>query len=190
MIAWLTAHMLCIVHQCSERSDRDKWRLFPFCRDYWYPQPSGIITRGGQRASTATSTFTFTFTVTHPLTAKGRWGTTDDLTTSFLHFFSVFRCLLGLGELQAYPFPDVVFPPLFLTALSSSPFHCALQDGFGQTWSTGDMSIPLQFVSLYYGQDVLLRSDCLLDLGTDVLVGNTATVINKLTDINYERTGS
>ena len=29
--------------------------------------------------------------------------------------------------------PDVVFPPLPVSALSSSPFHCALQDGFGQT---------------------------------------------------------
>ena len=28
-------------------------------------------------------------------------------------------------------------------------FHCSLQDGFGQTWCTGDMSIPLQFASLY-----------------------------------------
>ena len=33
------------------------------------------------------------------------------------------------------PFHDVVFPPLLLSALSSSPFHCALQDGFGQTFS-------------------------------------------------------
>ena len=47
--------------------------------------------------------------------------------------FSVLRCPLGVGELQARPFPDVVFPPLPLSALSSSPFHCALQDGFGQT---------------------------------------------------------
>ena len=31
------------------------------------------------------------------------------------------------------PFPDVVFSPLPLCALSSSPFQCALQDGFGQT---------------------------------------------------------
>ena len=42
-------------------------------------------------------------------------------------------CPLGLAELQACPFPDVVFPPLPLSALSSSPFHCALQDGVGQT---------------------------------------------------------
>ena len=38
-----------------------------------------------------------------------------------------------VGRLQVYPFPDVAFPPLPLSALSSSPFHCALQDAFGQT---------------------------------------------------------
>ena len=47
--------------------------------------------------------------------------------------FSVSHCPLGPGELQTCPLPDVVFPPLLLSALSSSPFHCALQDGFGQT---------------------------------------------------------
>ena len=69
-------------------------------------------------------------------------------------FFSVLRCPLGPAELQACPFPDVVFPPLPLSALSSSPFHCALQDGFDQTWWTGDMTIPLQFASLYNHQEV------------------------------------
>ena len=63
----------------------------------------------------------------------GRWDVTDDFTTSFLLFFSVLHCPLGFGELQACPFPDAVFPPLLLSAMSSSPFHCALQDGFGQT---------------------------------------------------------
>ena len=48
------------------------------------------------------------------LNRKGRWGTTDDFATSFLHFFPVLRCPLGLGELQACPFHDVVFPPLSL----------------------------------------------------------------------------
>ena len=41
---------------------------------------------------------------------------------------------MGLGELQACPFPNVVCPPLLLSALSSSSFHGAVQDGFGQTW--------------------------------------------------------
>ena len=34
---------------------------------------------------------------------EGRWGATDDFTTSFLHFFPVLHCPLGLGELQACP---------------------------------------------------------------------------------------
>ena len=84
----------------------------------------------------------------------------------FPPFFSVLHCLLGLGELQACPFADVIFLPLLLSALSSSSFQCALQDGFGKTWWTGDMSIPLQFASLYLSlihiwrcrRDVLCRS--------------------------------
>ena len=50
--------------------------------------------------------------------------------------FSIFPCSpppSGTCRIQACLFPDVVFPPLPLSALSSSPFHCALQDGFGQT---------------------------------------------------------
>ena len=67
------------------------------------------------------------------LNREGRSGITDDFATSFLHFSPVLHCRLGPAELQACPFPEVVFPPLLLSALSSSPFHCALQDGFGQT---------------------------------------------------------
>ena len=89
-------------------------------------------------------------------------------------FPPVLHCHLGLAEHHACPFPDVVFPPLPLSALSSSPFHCALQDGFGQTWWTGNMTIPLQFASLYDRQEVFVWSDCLLDLGTYFLVGNMA----------------
>ena len=33
-------------------------------------------------------------------------------------------------------------PPLSLSAMAPSPFHCGLQDGFGQTWWTGGMSRP------------------------------------------------
>ena len=36
----------------------------------------------------------------------------------------------------------------------------------------GDMSIPRQFVSLYNDKEAFVWSDCLLDLGTDFLVGN------------------
>ena len=34
------------------------------------------------------------------------------------------------------------------------------------------MTIPLQFASLYNYQEVSMWSNCLLDLGTDFLVGN------------------
>ena len=66
------------------------------------------------------------------LNRQGRWGITDDFATT------IFPCsplapVLGLGEIQACPFPGVVFPPLPLSAFSSPPLHCALQDGFGQT---------------------------------------------------------
>ena len=55
------------------------------------------------------------------LTTRVVGGTTDDFTTIFLHF-SVHHCPLGFGELQVCSFPDVVFPPLLLSALSSSLF--------------------------------------------------------------------
>ena len=38
------------------------------------------------------------------------------------------------------------------------------------------MTIPLQFASLYDGQEVFVWSDCLLELGTDFLVGNMVFV--------------
>ena len=67
--------------------------------------------------------------LTCPLTARVVWAPQmiSQPVSSVLH------CPLGLGKLQACPFPDVVYPPLPLSALSSSPFHCAMQDGFGQT---------------------------------------------------------
>ena len=93
----------------------------------------------------------------------------------FKPVFSIFtglHCPLGLAELQVCPFPNVVFSPLPLSALSSSPFHYAVKDGFCHTWWTGNMTIPLQFVSLYDRQQVSVWSNCLLDLGTDFLIGN------------------
>ena len=40
------------------------------------------------------------------------------------------------------------------------------------------MTIPLQFASLYDGQEVFVWSDCLLDLGTDFLVGIMVSVLD------------
>ena len=55
------------------------------------------------------------------LDLRGRWGTTDDFTTSFLHS-SVLTCPLGLGKPR--PFHSLMLSShLFLFALPSSPFH-------------------------------------------------------------------
>ena len=88
---------------------------------------------------------------------EGHWGTTDDIK---IYYFSVLRFLPGFDELRVCPFLDVVFPPLRLSALSSSIslFHPASQDGFGYTRRTGNMSVPSQFVSLYDGQEPLLAT--------------------------------
>ena len=72
--------------------------------------------------------------------------------------FPVLHCPLGLCELPVCPFLEGVFPPLPLSALCSSTFHCASQDGFGQTWWTGDITIPLQFVSLYDRQELFIST--------------------------------
>ncbi|WP_419612661.1 hypothetical protein, partial [Thiolapillus sp.] len=98
---------------------------------------SGLEERGVERGSAQRSSLKrekmaiIIIIIINPLTARVIGA--PQMILQFSPFFSVLRCPLGLAELQACPFPDVVFPPFPLSALSSSPFHCALQDGFGQT---------------------------------------------------------
>ena len=84
------------------------------------------------------------------LNLEGRWGTTR------------FR----------NQFPPFFF--LFSTALwdlpNSRPVHSLMLS------STGDMTIPLQFASHYRDQEVFVWSECLLDLGTDFLLGDMVLV--------------
>ena len=70
------------------------------------------------------------------LTREGCWGTTDDFATSFLHF-PVLHCPPGLRELQACPFPDVVFPHLPLSALSYFPLLPCLARWFWPDLTNG-----------------------------------------------------
>ena len=44
------------------------------------------------------------------------------------------------------------------------------------------MSIPRKFASLYHGQEIFVWSDCLLDLGTDLLVGPKLSSMNQRPD--------
>ena len=55
------------------------------------------------------------------LNCEGNWGTRW-FRNQLPPFSPVLHCPLGLAELQACPFPNVVFPPLLLSALSSSLF--------------------------------------------------------------------
>ena len=92
--------------------------------------------------------------------------------------FSIFSCSpLPSGTCRT---PGLSFSwcclPTSSSALSSSPYYCALQDGFGQTWWTGNTTIPLQIASFYDRQAIFMWSNCLLDLGTDFLVGNMVFV--------------
>ena len=88
-------------------------------------------------------------------------------------FLSISWCCLFTSSSDSRPVHSLMLAShLFLSALSSSPFHCALQDGFGQTWLTRDMTIQLQFASLYGGQAVFMWSDYLLALGAHFFVGN------------------
>ena len=82
--------------------------------------------------NTVTTYYNFV-SITYPLTARvvGAQQIISQPVSSI--FFPVLRCPVGLAEVQYCPFSDVDFPPLPLSALSSSPFHCVLQDGFGQT---------------------------------------------------------
>ena len=64
-----------------------------------------------------------------PPNREGPLGTTDDVATSFLPFPLFSTALWDLANSRpVHSLPDVVFPPLSL----SPPFHCALQDSFGQ----------------------------------------------------------
>ena len=107
---------------------------------------------------------------------RGRWGTTDDFTASFLLFSSFcFPLPSGTSRTPGLSIPRCfVFPPLLLSALSSFPFLCALQDGFCQAWWTGDMSLPLQSASLYNDQWTFMWSNRLL-IFADFLIDNVVS---------------
>ena len=83
------------------------------------------------------------------LNCGGHWGTTDDFTTSFLYsaLFSTALCDLA----NSCPFLEVVFPPLFLSVLYSSPLPLCLARWFlpdlmnGRHVHTNSVCVSLQW---------------------------------------------
>ena len=59
-----------------------------------------------------------------------------------------FSSILPSGTWQLQACPDV-FPSLPLSTLSSSPFHCALHDGFGQIRVLGK-SVEVEILAYHY----------------------------------------
>ena len=50
--------------------------------------------------------------------------------------------------------------------------HYTLQEGFDQSWCIRNMSIPLQFVSFYNSQKIVMLCNCMLDPDADLPLGN------------------
>ena len=112
--------------------------------------------------------------IIYPLNRDGRWGTTDDLATSFLHFPLVSTAFLDL--VNSRPVHSLLSSHLFLCLpCLLPPFTVACKMVLARP-DERDMTIPLQFASLYDRQEVFVWSSCLLDLGTDFLVGNMVFV--------------
>ena len=109
----------------------------------------------------------------HPfLNREGRCDTTDSFTTSFLHYSLFSTALWNLAKSRSVHSLITSSYLFFSLPCLLPPFTVPCRMVFGQTWRTWNMSILLQFASLYDGQDVFVWSDCLLELGTDFIVGN------------------
>ena len=78
-----------------------------------------------------------TFILTYPLIARVI-GASKWFHNQFPPFSSALQELVNSRPVHSLTSSS----HLFFCLLSSASFHCALQDGFGQTWWTGDMSIP------------------------------------------------
>ena len=131
---------------------------------------SNVFKREFPRLVLGSSPSPLTFTLHQFLNRWSRWGTTDDFTTSFLHFSLFSSVLWDLANSR----------PVHSLMLSSYLFFCLprLLNHFTvackMVWARPDdwdMSIQLQFASPYDAK-VFVWSDCLLDLGTDFLTGN------------------
>ena len=92
------------------------------------------------------------------LNHEGRWGTTDDFTTNFLHF-SLFSTALWNWANSRPVHSLMLSSHLFLCLPCLLPpftVPCKMVLATYQTWWMGDMTIPLRFVSIHGDQEVWL----------------------------------
>ena len=109
------------------------------------------------------------------LDREGRWGTRDDFTSSFLHS-SLFSTALW-DFANSRPVHSLMLSSHLSLCLPFllSPFTVPCKVVLARL-DEREMTKPLQFASLYDGQEVFVWSDCLLDLCADFLVGNMVFV--------------
>ena len=81
------------------------------------------------------------------LNHEGRWDTTDDFTTSFLHF-SLFSTWTGTWWTPGLSIPWCCLSTSSSVCLVFFPLLLCLARWFWPDLMNGDMSIPLQFASL------------------------------------------
>ena len=105
------------------------------------------------------------------LNRTGRWGTTDDFATSFLHFSLFSTALWDLPNSGPVHFL-MLSSHLFLCPPCLLPPSLCLARWFWPDLMNRRHYVPLQFASLYDHQEIFVWSTCLLDLSTDFLVGN------------------
>ena len=107
--------------------------------------------------STHTNTHTHICTSSHHLSTnhEGLWGTTDDFPTSFLHFPLFSTALWDLANSR--PVHSLMLSSLLFFCLPCllPPFTVPCKMVLARPDEWGDMSIPLQFASLYNGQGSL-----------------------------------
>ena len=110
------------------------------------------------------------------LNREGRWGTTDAFATSFLHsplFSAALWDLPNSRPVHSLMLSSHLFlcPPCLLP-----PFTVPCKMVLARPDERENMTIPLQFASLYDRQEIFVWSNCLLDFGTNFLVGNMVFV--------------
>ena len=107
---------------------------------------------------------------------EGCWGTTDDFTSGFLHFSLFSTSLWDLANSR--PVHSLMLSSHLFLCLPCllPPFTVPCKMVLARPDKTGDMSIQLQFASLYDGQEFSVWSNCLLDLGMDFLIDNMVFV--------------
>ena len=105
------------------------------------------------------------------LNREGPWDTIDDFTTSFLHFSLFSTALWNFTNSRSVHFLMLSSHLFFCLSRLLPPFTVLCEMVLARAEERKTIVIPPQFAPLHDGQ-VFVWSDCLLDLGTDFLVGN------------------